>query len=166
MTGDTKVVDKGKADGIFINTTGVGECYLTGEPDRSRVCSGPGMQFIVSGDLGAHGIAILSVREGLEFEGPVSSDTASSMACRIEALIDVGIEIHCLRDLTRGGLSSALNEIASVAGLCGSRSMKRSSRFRTSYAEPANCSVSIHSTLRMRDGSRSSSLARRCRPHT
>ena len=71
---------------------------------------------LVSGDLGAHGIAILSVREGLEFEGPVSSDTASLWPA-VEALLEAGIEIHCLRDLTRGGLSSALNEIASVTGL-------------------------------------------------
>jgi hydrogenase expression/formation protein HypE len=71
---------------------------------------------LLSGDLGAHGIAILSVREGLEFEGPVSSDTACLWPA-VEALLEAGIEIHCLRDLTRGGLSSALNEIASVAGL-------------------------------------------------
>lgn len=114
VTGDTKVVDKGKADGIFINTTGVGEVISPAPigPEFVR----PGDAVIVSGDLGAHGIAILSVREGLEFEGPVSSDTACLWPA-IEALIDVGIEIHCLRDLTRGGLSSALNEIASVAAL-------------------------------------------------
>jgi hydrogenase expression/formation protein HypE len=71
---------------------------------------------LVSGELGAHGIAILSVREGLEFEGPVRSDTAPLWSA-VEALFEAGIEVHCLRDLTRGGLSSALNEIASVARL-------------------------------------------------
>jgi hydrogenase expression/formation protein HypE len=114
VTGDTKVVDKGKADSIFINTTGIGVVVapnLVG-PQSIRV----GDAVLISGDLGAHGIAILSVREGLEFEGPVSSDTACLWPA-VEALLDAGIEIHCMRDLTRGGLSSALNEIASVAGL-------------------------------------------------
>ena len=69
---------------------------------------------IVSGDLGAHGIAILSVREGLQFEGAIASDTAPLWPA-VEALLDAGIDVHCLRDLTRGGLASALNEIASAA---------------------------------------------------
>jgi hydrogenase expression/formation protein HypE len=114
VTGDTKVVDKGKADGIFINTTGIGAIVAPNSigPDSVRA----GDAVLVSGDLGAHGIAILSVREGLEFEGPVSSDTASLWPA-VEALLGAGIEIHCLRDLTRGGLSSALNEIALVTGL-------------------------------------------------
>ncbi len=114
VTGDTKVVDKGKGDGIFINTTGIGLVVAPNPigPELVR----PGDAVLVSGDLGAHGIAILSVREGLEFEGAVSSDTASLWPA-VEALLEAGIEIHCLRDLTRGGLSSALNEIASVIGL-------------------------------------------------
>jgi hydrogenase expression/formation protein HypE len=114
VTGDTKVVDKGKGDGIFINTTGVGVIVAPNSigPESVR----PGDAVLVSGDLGAHGIAILSVREGLEFEGPVNSDTACLWPA-VEALLEAGIEIHCLRDLTRGGLSSALNEIASVVGL-------------------------------------------------
>jgi Hydrogenase maturation factor len=74
----------------------------------------PGDAVLVSGDLGAHGIAILSVRSGLEFEGEVKSDTAPLWPA-VEPLLEAGIEVHCLRDLTRGGLSSALNEIASVA---------------------------------------------------
>ena len=84
---------------------------------------------IVSGDLGSHGIAVLSVREGLEFEGELRSDTAAVWPA-IEKLIDGGIEIHCLRDLTRGGLSSALNEIAAVAGLHIQMEEGLDSRFR------------------------------------
>jgi hydrogenase expression/formation protein HypE len=114
VTGDTKVVDKGKADGIFINTTGVGSVIAPSPVGPQYVRSGDAV--IVSGDLGAHGIAILSVRNGLEFEGPVSSDTACLWPA-VEALFNAGVEVHCLRDLTRGGLSSALNEIASLAGL-------------------------------------------------
>jgi hydrogenase expression/formation protein HypE len=114
VTGDTKVVDKGKGDGIFINTTGVGVVLAPNVIGPECVRAGDAV--LVSGDLGAHGIAILSVREGLEFEGAVSSDTACLWPA-VEALLNAGIEIHCLRDLTRGGLSSALNEIASVAAM-------------------------------------------------
>jgi len=114
VTGDTKVVDKGKGDGIFINTTGIGLVVAPNPIGPELVRAGDAV--LVSGDLAAHGIAILSVREGLEFEGAVSSDTASLWPA-VEALLEAGIEIHCLRDLTRGGLSSALNEIASVIGL-------------------------------------------------
>jgi hydrogenase expression/formation protein HypE len=114
VTGDTKVVDKGKGDGIFINTTGIGviEAPNTIGPEAVRA----GDAVLISGDLGRHGIAILSVREGLEFEGPISSDTVCLWPA-VQALLDAGIKIHCLRDLTRGGLSSALNEIATVIGL-------------------------------------------------
>jgi hydrogenase expression/formation protein HypE len=112
VTGDTKVVDKGKADGIFINTTGIGVVIAPSPVGPQFVRSGD--VILVSGDLGAHGIAILSVRNGLEFEGEVASDTACLWPA-VEALFEAGIEVHCLRDLTRGGLSSALNEIASIA---------------------------------------------------
>jgi hydrogenase expression/formation protein HypE len=117
VTGDTKVVDKGKADGVFINTAGIGvvEHSLAIGPQSVR----PGDVAIVSGDLGAHGVAILSVREGLEFEAPVVSDTAPLWE-PVKALLDAGIEVHCLRDLTRGGLASTLNEIA-TAGRVGVR---------------------------------------------
>jgi hydrogenase expression/formation protein HypE len=113
VTGDTKVVDKGNCDGIFINTTGIGVVIAPSAigPEQIQV----GDVVIVSGDLGSHGIAILSVRDGLEFEGAVGSDTASVWP-PVEALFEAGIEVHCLRDLTRGGLSSALNEIASASG--------------------------------------------------
>jgi hydrogenase expression/formation protein HypE len=111
VTGDTKVVDRGKADGIFINTAGIGAIERAIEISPNAV--EPGDAVIVSGDLGAHGIAILSVREGLEFEAPVVSDTAPLWE-PVNALFEAGIEVHCLRDLTRGGLASALNEIASA----------------------------------------------------
>lgn len=114
VTGDTKVVDKGKGDGIFINTSGVGSVIAPAPIGPQQVRSGDAV--LVSGDLGSHGIAILSVREGLEFEGPVVSDTACVFPV-VEALFAAGIEVHCLRDLTRGGLSSALNEIADEAKL-------------------------------------------------
>ncbi len=113
-TGDTKVVDKGKGDGVFINTAGIGlvECPSQIGPAAVQ----PGDAIIVSGCLGAHGLAILSVREGLEFESPIVSDAAPLWPA-IEALLAAGVEIHCLRDLTRGGLASALNEIASARGV-------------------------------------------------
>jgi len=114
VTGDTKVVERGKGDGIFITTAGIGVIEHAGEIAPARVR--PGDAVIVSGDLGAHGVAILSVREGLEFEGPVASDTAPLWR-PIEALLDAGVDVHCLRDLTRGGLASALNEIAATARL-------------------------------------------------
>jgi hydrogenase expression/formation protein HypE len=114
VTGDTKVVDKGKGDGIFINTTGIG-IVVAGTPIGPKFVKS-GDALLISGDLGSHGIAILSVRNGLEFEGEVRSDTACLWPV-VEALFDAGIDVHCLRDLTRGGLSSALNEIASVVGL-------------------------------------------------
>jgi len=114
ITGDTKVVDKGKGDGLFINTAGIGliESPLRIAPDQVRV----GDAILLSGDLGRHGISIMAVREGLEFESAIESDSAS-VAPLVLALLDAGIEIHCLRDLTRGGLASALNEIAESAGV-------------------------------------------------
>ena len=112
VTGDTKVVDRGKGDGIFINTAGIGLVRRGVEISPARVV--PGDAVVVSGDLGRHGIAILSVREGLEFEGALESDCAP-LAGVVEALLAAGCEIHCLRDLTRGGLAAALNEIAGHA---------------------------------------------------
>jgi hydrogenase expression/formation protein HypE len=114
VTGDTKVVDRGAADRMFITTAGVGVVEAPAEIGPRAVA--PGDAVIVSGDLGAHGIAILSVREGLEFEATIESDTAPLWE-PVEALFRAGIEVHCLRDLTRGGLASALNEIASARGV-------------------------------------------------
>jgi hydrogenase expression/formation protein HypE len=109
VTGDTKVVDHGKADGVFINTAGIGIVPLNLEIGPARVQ--PGDSIILSGDIGRHGIAVMSVREGLQFESAVVSDCAS-LAGPVARLLDEGIEVHCMRDLTRGGLASALCEIA------------------------------------------------------
>ena len=114
ITGDTKVVDKGKGDGLFINTTGIG--VIEHEKKISPQNVQPGDAVIVSGDLGRHGMAIMAVREGLEFESAIESDSAPVVE-PVLALVKAGIEIHCLRDLTRGGLASALNEIAEAAGV-------------------------------------------------
>ena len=114
VTGDTKVVDRGKGDGIFINTAGIGLVPDGVEVSPARVA--PGDAILLSGDLGRHGIAIMSVREGLQFEGALKSDCAS-LAGVVEALVELGADIHCLRDLTRGGLAAALCEIALDVGL-------------------------------------------------
>ena len=114
VTGDTKVVDKGKGDGLFINTTGIG--VIEHEQKISPQSVLPGDAILVSGDLGRHGMAIMAVREGLQFESAIESDSAT-VAEPVLALLEAGIEIHCLRDLTRGGLASALNEIAEAAGV-------------------------------------------------
>ena len=112
VTGDTKVVDRGKGDGIFINTTGIGLVPEGVEISPARVV--PGDAILVSGDLGRHGIAVMSVREGLGFEAALQSDCAP-LAGLVEALLAAGGDVHCLRDLTRGGLAAALNEIAEHA---------------------------------------------------
>lgn len=113
-TGDTKVVDRGRGDEIFINTTGIGVIEHAHSIGPQSVQ--PGDVVLLNGDLGRHGIAIMAVREGLEFETTIASDSAP-LVDSVMALLDAGIEIHCLRDLTRGGLASALNEIAEVAGV-------------------------------------------------
>lgn len=112
VTGDTKVVDKGKGDGIFINTAGIGiiEYDLTINPSSVK----QGDVIILSGDIGRHGIAIMAQREGLEFETVIESDSAPLNGI-IQNLLSAGIEIHCMRDLTRGGLASALVEIAEAS---------------------------------------------------
>lgn len=113
VTGDTKVVDKGKGDGIFINTSGIGTVGHNFKIGPAGVK--PGDKVLVSGDLGRHGIAVMAVREGLSFETAVESDCAPLWTA-VEKLLNAGIEPHCLRDLTRGGLASALNEIAETRG--------------------------------------------------
>lgn len=114
ITGDTKVVDKGKGDGLFINTTGIGVIEHPQNITPQNVQ--PGDAVIVSGDLGRHGMAIMAVREGLQFESTIQSDSAPVHEPVLE-LIRAGIEIHCLRDLTRGGLAGALNEIAEATAV-------------------------------------------------
>ena len=114
ITGDTKVVDKGKGDGLFVNTSGLGVLEHKGKiaPQSVR----PNDAILVSGDIGRHGMAIMAVREGLEFESTIESDSAPVVDPVLEAVRE-GIEIHCLRDLTRGGLTSVLNEISEAANL-------------------------------------------------
>jgi hydrogenase expression/formation protein HypE len=114
VTGDTKVVEKGKGDALFINTSGIGlvEHDLLISPASVR----PGDAVLISGDIGRHGIAVMSSREGLAFESKIESDTAA-VADLILLMLEEKIEIHCLRDLTRGGLASAVIEIAQAAGL-------------------------------------------------
>ncbi|MFQ5857148.1 MAG: hydrogenase expression/formation protein HypE [Anaerolineae bacterium] len=115
VTGDTKVVDRGKGDGVFINTTGIGIIQegVNVSPRRAR----PGDVIIVSGAIAVHGIAIMSVREGLEFETTLESDTAPLHDLVARVLEVGGEQVHVLRDPTRGGLASALNEIAAKAGV-------------------------------------------------
>ena len=114
VTGDTKVVDRGKADGLYINTAGIGAvpAGITLGPDQVRA----GDAVIVSGDLGRHGIAVLAEREGIGFETTIESDVACLHRI-VAKLLAAGIEIHCMRDLTRGGLASAMVEIAGSSKL-------------------------------------------------
>jgi hydrogenase expression/formation protein HypE len=114
VTGDTKVVERGKGDGLYINTSGVG---IIDHPWRiTPQAVQPGDAILLSGDIGRHGIAIMAQREGLSFETTLESDLAP-VAEPVQALLDAGIEIRCLRDLTRGGLATALNEIAIAANV-------------------------------------------------
>lgn len=114
VTGDTKVVDRGKGDGIYINTAGIGEVIT--ETLIGPAAVRPGDAILLSGDLGRHGIAVLSAREGIAFETELESDCALLLD-PVMALLEAGIDVHCLRDLTRGGLASALVEIAQ-SGAC------------------------------------------------
>ena len=113
VTGDTKVVERGKGDGLYVNTAGIGVVRSPGAIHPGRVQ--PGDTVIVSGDLGRHGIAVMSAREGFDFKTPVESDVAP-LWDPVRALLEAGVDIHCLRDLTRGGLAGALNEIAGSRG--------------------------------------------------
>ena len=114
VTGDTKVVERGKGDGLYITTSGVGviETRLTVAPASIR----PGDAIVLSGDIGRHGMAIMATRAGLEFESAIESDCAP-LASAVQALLDAGLEVHCLRDLTRGGLATSLVELAESAKL-------------------------------------------------
>lgn len=114
VTGDTKVVDRGKGDGVYINTTGVGQVVAQGSVAPSSI--EPGDVILLSGDVGRHGMAIMAVREGLAFESAIESDSAPVVA-PVLALLEAGVRVHCLRDLTRGGLATALVELASSCGL-------------------------------------------------
>lgn len=109
VTGDTKVVERGKGDGVFINTTGIG--LVPDGVDLSADRARPGDKVLLSGSIGEHGIAILAQREGLEFETQIKSDSAA-LHTLVAAMLGVTREIRCMRDPTRGGVSSTLNEIA------------------------------------------------------
>jgi hydrogenase expression/formation protein HypE len=113
VTGDTKVVERGKADRLFLTTCGIGVI-------ESPTAIGPGAigvgdQLLVSGDLGRHGLAILAARHGLSLEPPLATD-CMPLWPQVDELLQAGVRLHCLRDLTRGGLASALQELASAAG--------------------------------------------------
>ena len=111
VTGDTKVVDKGKGDKIFINTTGIGKIHSKANIDISRIKTGD--KIIISDNIATHGIAILSVRQGLTFETDIESDTRNLNHLTKQLLDEFGNKIHLFRDPTRGGVAATLNEIAS-----------------------------------------------------
>ncbi len=115
VTGDTKVVERGKGDQIFINTTGVGQILPTAKISMNTVKEGD--VIIVSDVIASHGIAIMSKREGLEFESDIESDTRPLNGVIEDLISKYGDSIHLLKDPTRGGLSSVLNEIARDSGL-------------------------------------------------
>ncbi len=114
VTGDTKVVERGKCDGIYINTAGVGvvrhDWHICPKSIR------PGDVVLLSGDLGRHGMTVMSLRAGVSFGDGLSSDSAA-LHESVAAMIRSGIPVHCLRDVTRGGLTSTLSEIAESSGL-------------------------------------------------
>jgi hydrogenase expression/formation protein HypE len=115
VTGDTKVVERGHGDGCYINTAGIGLVRpgITVGPHRAQ----PGDAILISGTIGDHGMAIMSVREGLEFESQIRSDCAALNGMIAEVLAAEGAAIHAMRDPTRGGLASTLNEIAHSSGV-------------------------------------------------
>jgi hydrogenase expression/formation protein HypE len=110
--GDTKVVNRGHGDGIYITTAGIGRIPdgVTIAPNRAK----PGDAVLVSGSMGDHGIAVMSVREGLRFQTEIKSDTAP-LAGMVQEMIQAAADIHCLRDATRGGLAAVLNELAEAS---------------------------------------------------
>jgi hydrogenase expression/formation protein HypE len=114
VTGDLKVVDRGNADGLFINTAGIGQIFAQTSIIPASVRAGDAV--ILSGDLGRHGVAVMAAREGFGFESAIESDCAP-LAAPVMALLEAGLQVHCMRDLTRGGLASALVEIAEAAGV-------------------------------------------------
>ena len=114
VTGDTKVVDRGHADGLYVNTAGIGRIIAARPIGPASIAAGDAL--LLSGDIGRHGMAVMAAREGLGFEPAIDSDCAP-LAAPVLALLEAGIDLHCLRDLTRGGLASAAVELAAGAGL-------------------------------------------------
>lgn len=112
VTADTKVVDRGKGDGVYVTTSGVG--VVPEGRELSIKSARPGDRVLVSGTIGDHGMAVMSVREGLEFETELTSDTAP-LTGLVEVMLRACARIRCMRDPTRGGLSSALNELADAS---------------------------------------------------
>lgn len=111
VTGDTKVVERGRGDGLYVNTSGVGVVRASSPISAQQVRAGDAV--VLSGDIGRHGIAVLAAREALGFEAPIISDCAP-LAAPVGELMASGQSLHCLRDLTRGGLATALIEIAQL----------------------------------------------------
>lgn len=114
VAGDTKVVERGKADGLYINTTGVGVMDAAFRPAPSRAAVGD--VILVSGPIARHGMAIMAAREGLAFESAITSDSAH-LGPLVRRLREAGVDVHVLRDPTRGGVASALNEIATASNV-------------------------------------------------
>jgi hydrogenase expression/formation protein HypE len=158
VTGDTKVVDRGKGDGMFFTTAGIGSVShrLTIAPASVRA----GDVVLLNGDIGRHGIAIMAVREGLDFETTIQSDCAP-LAGLVGSLLETGIQVHRLRDLTRGGLASALVEIAETARLRIAIE-EADIPVREDVQGQARSSASTRCTWRTKDGS--SAFARPPRP--
>lgn len=115
ITGDTKVVEKGKGDQIFINTTGIGEMHPNAKMGMNRIKSGDAV--LISGPMARHGITIMSKRNGLEFETKLNSDTRPLHRICLELINSFGSKVHLMRDPTRGGVATVLNEIAEQTGL-------------------------------------------------
>ncbi len=115
VAGDTKVVDRGRGDGVYVTTTGVGRVPVGRRLSIAGAC--PGDRVLVSGTLGDHGIAILSVREGIDFETPLRSDTAPLHRLTAAVLAAGGDAVHAMRDPTRGGAASTLHELAEASGV-------------------------------------------------
>ncbi len=115
VTGDTKVVEKGKGDKIFINTSGIGEIHPKANISTRNIKAGD--KIIISGQVAAHGMAIMSVREGLEFEAQIESDTTNLNPTVIGLIAEFGEHLHLVTDPTRGGVATVLKEIALAAGV-------------------------------------------------
>jgi len=113
LTGDAKVVNQGKGDGLYINTTGLGVIEHDTVIEAKNVR--PGDAVLINGDIGRHGISVMSSRVGLGYERSIASDCAPLVRPVLD-LLDEGLKVHCLRDLTRGGLAGRLNEVARAAG--------------------------------------------------
>lgn len=115
VTGDTKVVERGKGDKLFINTSGIGMVHPKANIHHNRIKIGD--KIILSGRMAAHGIAIMSLRKGLEFETTIESDTTNLNFITQELIEEFGFDVHFMRDATRGGVASVLNEVAGITHL-------------------------------------------------